>query len=219
MDNIFIKYIKEGRIRTLDDLKRSYRQIVMKTHPDAVGSDRLVDEYIECRSHYEEARRVIREVDNGPEGTPGEESRDYRLLFYRELYKLERIDRPYAFNKHYNTREEIERTKQRACEYFGKWREDRIELYRRANRIYDQIKQEKPRGPYRKYALLFNLSPVFHNIVSYQLTGLQFYRKQIRQNFAGVMHRLEERRFYSLIEYIQFLVRDMENGPAMGEPN
>lgn len=119
------------------DLKRYYRKIVMKTHPDAVGSDRLVDKYVEYRNYYEEAKAII--------------------------------------------------------------------------------KKEKPRGPYRKYALLFNMSPIFHNILSYQLTGLQFYKKQLRQNFAGIMHQLEERKFDRLIEYIQFLIKDMECGPVIQE--
>jgi hypothetical protein len=180
----------------------------MQTHPDAVGSDRLVDRYIEYSNFYAEAR------DRLAADRPRE---NYRLLFYKEFYRLERIDRSYAFNKHYHTREEIELAKQHTYEYFSKWKPDRIDLYLQANVIYDQIKKEKPEGPYRKHALLFNLSPVFHNILSYQLTGLQFYRKQLKQNFAGIMHQLEKRKFDKLIEYIELLIRDMEHGPAILE--
>jgi len=215
MDNVFIRYIKQGKIRSTDDLKRTYRQIVMRTHPDAIGSDRLVEEYINCRAYYEEAKAIIENLEE----RHGEEVKNYRLLFYQEFYRLERIDRPYAFNKYYNSRKEIELSKQRAFEYFSRWQVHRVGLYQQANRSYDQIKSEKPRGPYRKHALLFNLSPVFHNILSYQLTGLSFYRKQLRQNFDVILHQLKERQFHKLVEYIQFLVKDMDNGPVIHESN
>jgi len=208
MENIFIKYIQQGKIASLEELKRTYRQIVMKTHPDAVGSDSLVEEYIECRHCYEEARALFEnEVQH-------HQISDYRLLFYKEYYSLERSDKPYAFNKYYFSRNQIELTKQRASEYFRKWQPERNELYEQANRIYDQIKLEKPRGPYMKHALLFNLSPVFHNILSYELTGLQFYQKQLKQNFAAVLFQLEQRQFHKLVEFIQFLIADMEQGPV-----
>jgi curved DNA-binding protein CbpA len=215
MDNIFIRWIDQGIIRNLDDLKKTYRRIVMKTHPDAVGSDRLVEQYIECRTHYEQAKVLLENSEKHPELRAAEEARDYRLLFYQEFYRLEMMDKPYAFNKYYFSREQINLSKQRAREYFCKWQQDRVELYEQANRIYDQIKLEKPRGPYRKHALLFNLSPVFHNILSYQLTGLQFYRKQLKQNFAAVLFQLEQRQFHKLVEFIEFLIADLEHGPAI----
>jgi hypothetical protein len=210
MDNIFIKCINQGKIGSLDDLKRTYRQIVMRTHPDAVGSDRLVEQYIECRNYYEEAKAIFENIEK-------HHDLDFRLLFYKEFYRLERIDKPYAFNKYYFSRKQIELSRQQAFDFFCKWQPDRIELYEQANRIYDQIKVEKPRGPYMKHALLFNLSPVFHNILSYQLTGLQFYRKQLKQNFAAVLFQLEQRQFHKLVEFIQFLIADMEHGPAIHE--
>jgi hypothetical protein len=212
MQNIFVKYISQGKISSLDELKRTYRQIVLKTHPDAVGSDSLVEEYIECRHYYEEARTLFENEVQHHEIT------DYRLLFYKEYYSLERSDKPYAFNKYYFSRNQIELAKQRAFEYFRKWQPERIDLYEQANRIYDQIKLEKPRGPYRKHALLFNLSPVFHNILSYELTGLEFYRKQLKQNFAAILFQLEQRQFHKLVEFIQFLIADMEQGPVIQGP-
>ena len=219
MDNIFIRYIEQGKIRGLEELKRTYRRIVMKTHPDAVGSDRLVEKYIECRNWYEEARAILEDAENRHGLTAAEQASDPRLLFYREFYRLERIDKPYAFNKYYFSRKQIELSKQRAFEHFGAWRKDRIGLYAEANRMYDQIKLEKPRGPYRKQALLFNLSPVFHNILSYQLTGLQFYRKQLKQNLVAVLFQLEQREFQALVEFIKFLIADMEHGPAIHVSN
>ena len=58
---------------------------------------------------------------------------------------------------------------------------------------------------------------MFHNILSYQLTGLEFYQKQLKQNFAAVLFQLEQRNFHRLVEFIQFLIADMRHGPAIHE--
>jgi curved DNA-binding protein CbpA len=212
MTNIFIQAIRQGRIHGQDELKSAYRRVVMRTHPDAVGSDRLVGQYLECRRQYEEAKAALAD-----EARSRERPANDRLGFYQEFYRLERMDKPFVFNKHYFSRAQIDLTRKRAFEYFSRWQPERMELYEQANRIYDQIKLEKPRGPYRKHALLYNLSPVFHNILSYQLSGLPFYRKQLRQNFAAVMFQLEQRQFHQLAGFIEFLIADLDRGPAIHE--
>jgi curved DNA-binding protein CbpA len=213
MDNFFISYIRQGRIQGLEELKKTYRRMVLKTHPDTVGSDRLVEEYIACRNSYEQARELLEEE------AKRHGARNHRLLFYREYYRLGMIDMPFAFNKYYFNRQQIQLSRQRALEHFVRWQKERTALYAEANRIYDQIKLEKPRSPYRKHAMLFNLSSVFHNILSYQLTGLEFYRQQLRQNLETVLFQLEQRGFRNLIEFIRFLISDMENVPAFHDPN
>ena len=210
-ENLFVRYIEQGRIRSLDELKKMYRQVALRTHPDALGSDRRVEEYIECRIFYEQARALFQDAERHPQPP------DYRLLFYRELYRLERLDKPFAFNKYCFSRQEIELARQRASEFFANWQPDRAELYRRANREYNLIKLEKPRGPYRKHALLSNLGPVFNNILSFQLSGLQFYRRQLKQNLEAILLRLEQRQFHELLAFIRFLIADMENGAAIRE--
>jgi curved DNA-binding protein CbpA len=215
MENIFVKYIREGRIRNLDELKSAYRRIVMKTHPDAVGSDDLVEKYIQYSGFYEEAKSIFAQARMEPAVIKADEPTDYRLLFYREFYTLERLDKPYAFNKYYFTQAEIQASRLRSFEYFSKWKSESIGLYTEAQRQYDQIKAEKPRGPYMKYAMLFNLSPVLHNILAYQMTGLPFYKKQLKQNLSAVFAKLEERRMQSLLDFIRLLITDMENGPAI----
>jgi len=211
--NIFIKYIKEGRIKSLEDLKRAYHQIIMKTHPDAVGSDELVEKFIAYSNYYEEAVNAILSIANIQEPEKGI---NYRYQFYKELYIFEKLDKPYAFHRNDNLHE-IEQAKAKAYDNLTKWNSDYSELFKLADTDYEQIKREKPRGPYMKYALLFNVVPVFHNIISYQLTGLTFYKKQVKQNLSSIYYQLEQRHLNKLVEYIQFLIEDMENGPAVYE--
>jgi hypothetical protein len=51
--------LSEGRIRNLQQLKSAYRSLVMMTHPDAAGSDRLTDAFVRLSSDYEEARDFL----------------------------------------------------------------------------------------------------------------------------------------------------------------
>jgi len=46
MSNPLLQLIETGRIQTFDGLKAAYRQAIMKTHPDAVGSDKYVESYL-----------------------------------------------------------------------------------------------------------------------------------------------------------------------------
>jgi hypothetical protein len=211
MENLFITYITSGRIRTPDDLRSVYRKIVMKTHPDAVGTDKLVAKFIRLTALYEEAKLYLARHEIMPEHEP---EKNYRLAFFKHLRALESLDMPYVFNrKKHATEIEAERTEAISC--FGHWNTEKADLYVAAQEEYDKVKGEMPTGPYRKNALYLNLHPVFHNIISFHLSGMQFYRMQVRQNLDAVMKRLDERQFSSLKEFLKFLIDDMEAGPAL----
>jgi hypothetical protein len=47
VNNVLIQLIVDGRIRTLEDLRATYHKLAMQTHPDAVGSDKLVRKFLE----------------------------------------------------------------------------------------------------------------------------------------------------------------------------
>ena len=95
MNNPLVQLIADGRIRTLADLKATYHKLVMQTHPDAVGSDKLISKFIEINDHYEEAKgHLTRSADNAellPEGI------NHRLEFYKQLHAIETLEMPYAF--------------------------------------------------------------------------------------------------------------------------
>jgi hypothetical protein len=57
--SVFIRMISEGRIRNLQQLKSAYRSLVLVTHPDAAGSDRLAYALVRLSSDYEEARAFL----------------------------------------------------------------------------------------------------------------------------------------------------------------
>ncbi len=205
MENKLLKYIKDGRITNIGELRRLYRRIVLRTHPDSIGSDKLVNEFIEFSNYYEEAKALL---------VPINVDQNHRLHFFRAMSLLERIELPYNQDKQ-TKRSRIDAIKNEAHAHFVKWKGDCAELYELANREYDSIQKEKPRGPYRKHALYANLRPVFHNIVAYHLSGSSLYQRQIRQNLEAVMLRLKERHFFSLSDYLKLLIEDMKNGPAV----
>jgi hypothetical protein len=139
---------------------------------------------------------------------------NFRLSFFRALKK--RQDLELAFNTRIkNNGSEMAVADQEASFCFSQWRTADSDLYVAANREYIKLRSEKPEGPYRKKALYFNLRPVLHNIISYHLTGREFYRTQVRQNLAAVRQRLAEREFYELDRFIQILLADLQHGPAL----
>jgi hypothetical protein len=214
MDNVFIRLIHQGRIADLDGLKRAYRRLVMRTHPDAIGSTQLVQKFLEFSECYETAKTYL--ISRAQAQTTGElkASTSHRMEFFRRLKELEALDAPYAFHR---DDRQILAVKARAAEAFKSWGVREVEFYRKADRELDQIKRERPEGPYLKKALGLNLRPVFHNIIMFHLTGRVIYKKQVRQNLNAILDRLKRSGHLALKEYVQFLVADLENGAAIFE--
>jgi len=73
MRNALIELIRDGKIQSPADLKKIYRTMVLRTHPDAIGSDILLESYLEIRRSYEEAERYL--VDHGGEQAHGSNDR------------------------------------------------------------------------------------------------------------------------------------------------
>ena len=60
-----MQLITDGRIGSLADLRSTYHKLVMQTHPDAVGSDKLVKKFIDLNDHYQEANTFFCSIDSG----------------------------------------------------------------------------------------------------------------------------------------------------------
>ncbi len=212
--NPFIQLIHDGRISSLEDLKHSYRKIVMQTHPDAVGSAERTDEFLTSSRYYEEAkeflfrsRTKVRKDIQVPQASA-------RLQFYQKVKRIESLDMPYVFRRDEHE-PEIRSLRADAARLFKAWNPNSIDLYAAAQRQHLQIWAEKPSGPYLKHALALNVRPVLHNITAFHLTGRRVYRTQARQNIRAIMGRLEEEGFKAFMDYLKLLIQDMENGPAL----
>ena len=213
-NNPFIRLINEGRIKSLQELRSTYRSLIMKTHPDAVGSDVLIDKYLAFSSYYEEAKQLFEAPYSPQQGETQPIAENHRLAYYQVLEKLERIDKPYSFHRNENMKE-ITKLKSEAYSHFKGWNGEYERLYLDSDKDYDLLKTEKPSGPYMKHALAVNVSPVFHNIVAYHLTGIAFYKRQVKQNLKAVLQRLVDHECHALKGFIEVLIHDMENGPAV----
>ncbi|MGA2765929.1 MAG: hypothetical protein ABSG17_21520 [Spirochaetia bacterium] len=208
-----MQLIFNGRIRSLEDLKRFYRKIVMKTHPDALGSAGLSDQFIQFGNFYEEAKQYLADNIAGPGSTPQIKSTNERLRFYQTMQKLEALDMPYAFHRRDNE-VRIRTLQSEAASLFKNWNSRYLKLHLLARNEYEQIWSEKPRGPYLKHALALNIRPLLHNVIYFHLTGRELYRKQARQNIDAILNRLTEEGFIGFRDYLSLLIQDMENGAA-----
>jgi hypothetical protein len=224
MNNPLVQLIADGRIRTLADLKATYHKLVMQTHPDAVGSDKLIRKFIEINDHYEEAKRYLMGLasDAGllaePSAEPSTEEAEtnHRLEFYKQLHRIERLEVPYAFRLDDN-QESISSAKVLAIKALSEWSPQIVDLYTKADEEHMSIKREKPMGPYLRYALALNIRPLIHNMIAYQLTGQEVYAKQSRQNQSAIMQKIAEGGWRSLYGFLTFMIEDLKNKAAVLE--
>jgi hypothetical protein len=214
MENPLIQLIDKGRIRSLEELKATYHKLVMKTHPDAVGSDKLVDKYLEFSSHYEDAKRYLSSVSNASASVEVGSTLDYRLDYFKQLHVIESLEMPYAYHPEENI-QRIQAAKAQAIQSLTVWKPTLLDLYRNADREYVAIKREKPRGPYLKYALALNVRPILHNIIAFHLTGQNLYAKQAKQNLTAILHIVRERGYPALHDFILALLEDVKDGAAV----
>jgi|GEM_PF-2202039 len=217
MDNIFIKLIQNKKINTLEELKKAYRKFAKKTHPDIVGSDQFVEKFIKFKDYFEEAKHYLQSNISFFDENNLTIKNNYRFLFFQELSKLDTLEMPH--NKSNKIIEEKIKSYNEAISIlFKKWEKDYYNLFKSANLEYNLIKKEKPKNNLanlRKPSLYFNLKPVIFNICNYHITGLQFYQKQSKRSLDTIIKRLEENNFFSLKKYLLFLIKDMDNGPAV----
>jgi len=170
MSNPLLQLIETGRIHTFDGLKAAYRKAIMKTHPDAVGSNKYVESYLKLRSQYDEAKAYFVKSQNTQLSLEEIENTNHRLAFFEKLNQIELLEMPYAFHPEEN-REQLLSLRKAAMDEISGWKKELATLYGKADKEYVRIKIEKPMGPYLKHALALNVRPLVHNLIAYHLTG------------------------------------------------
>ena len=216
MNNVLIQLIADGRIRTLEDLRSTYHKLAMQTHPDAVGSDKLVGKFLEFSDQYEEARAYLAQSTANQASSSESSTTNQRLEFYKQLHVVESLEMPYAFHTEDN-QESIAAAKQLAKSALSHWKPAVVDLYEKADSEHVSIKREKPRGPYMKHALALNIRPIVHNIVAFHLTGQEVYARQSQQNLNAIMQKLADQGWNALYGFLTFMIEDLDNGAAVLE--
>ena len=191
VNNALIQLIVDERIRTLEDLRSTYHKLAMQTHPDAVGSDKLVRKFLEFSDQYEEAKAYLAQSTKGQGSSPEGSTTNHRLEFYKQLHLIESLEMPYAFHSDEN-QESIAAAKQLAISALSHWKPAVVDLYGKADSDHLSIKRVKPRGPYLKHALALNIRPIIHNIAAFHLTGQEVYARQSQQNLNAIMQKLAD---------------------------
>jgi hypothetical protein len=216
MDNVLKYLIQLGKLRSFEELKSAYHKVIMKTHPDAVGSDKYLDRYLRLSTDYEEAKDFLVESQRSQGSFVAQPFKNHRLAFFQQLRLIESLEMPYAFHPEQNL-EKLAQAKKAARDELQSWRRELAELYREADKEYVRIKSEKPMGPYLKHALALNIRPLVHNLIGFHLTGRDLYAKQARQNLSGIMHQLTKNRCVALREFLSIMLDDMREGAAVLE--
>jgi curved DNA-binding protein CbpA len=217
MDNLFITLINNKKINNLEELKQTYRKLAKKTHPDLVGSDKYLKKFIQITNFFEEAKQYLESNINLSNSKTKDSQKNYRLLFYIELYRLNTLELmslidKYAYNK------KIKETYLKILSYFREWKTDCYNLFLTAGKEYLKIKFEKQKNNLenlRKPTTYKILRPAFFNLSYYNVTGIEFYKKQFTRSINSIEIKLEEYNFSSLNKIINILIEDLKNGPAV----
>ena len=141
---------------------------------------------------------------------------NYRYLFFLELQKQYILESQLLWNKE-KSDEKLILVYENALALIMKWKKEYNELFISAFREYNLIKNEKRKNiisNLRKPVIFQILRPVFFNIFKFHITGLHFYQNQLR-NTRPVFNRLEESQYFALRNFLLFLIKDMDNGPAV----
>lgn len=216
MNNVLVQLILAKKIGTLADLKSTYHKMIMKTHPDAAGSDIHLERYLRLTKDFEEARAHLAASRYAQSSSREGESTNHRLAFFQQLHLIETLEMPYAFHPEEEA-EKLALAKKTARASLLQWKRDLAEIYLDAEKEYSRIKREKPMGPYLTHALALNVRPLMHDLIAYHLTGRDLYAKQARQNLSGIMHQLTQKGCVALRELLSLLLDDMKNGAAVLE--
>jgi hypothetical protein len=216
VNNALIQLIVDGRIRTLEDLRATYHKLAMQTHPDAVGSDKLVRKFLEFSDQYEEAKAYLAQSVQDHSLASEASKTNHRLEFYKQLHLIESLEMPYAFHSDEN-QESIRVAKQMAISALSQWKPAVVDLYVKADSDHLSIKKEKPKGPYLKHALALNIRPIIHDIVAFHLTGQEVYARQSQQNLNAIMQKLADQGWNALHGLLTFMIEDLRNGAAVLE--
>jgi hypothetical protein len=212
MGNFLIGLIQAGKVHSLEDLRSAYRRAVLKTHPDAVGSNKYLESYLKLTVDFDEAKTYLARAGKARDDRV--RTANHRLAFFQQLGMMETLETPYAFRPG-ERGEELRRAREAAAEELTQWRPALAELYAKADREYSEIKAERPMGPYLKHAMALNMRPLMHNLIGYHLTGREVYSRQARQNLSGIMHQLAENGRTSLAGLLTLLLEDVKNGAAV----
>jgi len=125
MTKTLIDLIDEGKIKTLDDLKSAYHKIVMKTHPDAVGSEKLLAQYLSFTDQYEEAKGHLLNSQFTEKRVEEYKSISHKIKFFVNLGFTEAIEKLKAYEYSVDD-EKMLLAKKQAEEILKKWREDQL---------------------------------------------------------------------------------------------
>jgi curved DNA-binding protein CbpA len=124
MAKTLIDLIDTGRIKTLEDLKSAYHKIVMKTHPDAIGSNKLLPQYLSLTDQYEEAKKYL--------SLAKDEQKNLKPKFSIRLGLTEAIDKLNAQECKADGRKIIS-AKEKAQSTVERWEKDWTDLYDKEN--------------------------------------------------------------------------------------
>jgi len=215
--NIFRESIQCGRIKTVSQLKRYFRVLAVKVHPDTSMSRDGNDRFIKLEEDYRAAEAfLLGAAESGGTGQPpvfrspraqAPKQRPSREQIYGDFFELEASNFPINLP--------LEKRSRAYRERVAGFNEEIGELGVLGGKSFLDLESElyKLRENWRIFDPIKN---IFYNIVSWHIEPRDFTRQRITEDFDRVRPLLEEAGAAATLAFLSWLIGDLANGSSLG---
>jgi len=207
--NIFDKPIGEGRITSLRELRRCYRALAAKTHPDASAADDSHESFIRLKKDYEEAAsRLARRRGSGnairmaPKPT--------REEVYHSIWDLVSSGFPVDPSVRLSSKAYRERIRAFSRQLEAYWGAPNPAFEDIEGELYEIRGADIIDNP-----LFGKVRMVFYTIVSWHLNPRAFAAQAMGKWIVEIGPELDARGLPAAKAFLSWLVDDMKNGAAL----
>jgi hypothetical protein len=206
--NIFSKYIDEGRVKTQEELRKQFRILAKRLHPDASTLDESGALFIRLKRDFEAAKAELsKPVPDSP--LPRIVSREE---FYQAFWELEASSFPVD-----GRIRKASKTYTRRVAEFAKLLDG---LDKPPDCSFSDVERElyelRDRGIIDN-PLFGRIRMIFYNLITWHLEPRKFTRQALEKWMGEIDGELEGLGMGATRSFLLWLIRDMDRGPALAD--
>lgn len=205
--NIFDKLILEGKIASVVELRRYYRSLAARVHPDISRLQGSHEAFLRLKKDYEAA---VSKIGQGGRGGTGKKAAPTREEIYHAFWDIEASGFP------------VDPSIRDSSRAYG----DRIESFSRQLRAYGALPdhgfEEIERELYEirgddiiDNPLFGKIRMIFYNIISWHQDPKAFTKAALAKWRSEIVPELEARNLRATKAFLTWLMDDIKNGKAL----
>jgi hypothetical protein len=207
--NIFDKLILEGKIASLPELRRYYRALASKAHPDTSKREGSHETFIKLKKDYEQAESRLARLQD-PENRRRKPSKPTREEIYHSFWDIEASGFPVDRSVRESSRAYRERIRIFSRQLGAYWARPNPAFEEIENELYEIRGDDIIDNP-----LFGKIRMIFYNIVSWHQNPTAFCANALEKWRGEICPELDARDLQAIKAFLSWLVDDMKNGAAL----